>query len=230
MALLNIINPATLCCIWCHMFVVIALAVIVFWWRANRCFCVSTSKRGREISWVKSLLRLHFSTTHNYPRQIICILHSDECRSVNFIIFFPRLVRCLLNFCWNWPKNCSKSSNNLQTRLALSSLLLFLTLWIECAVIAARTSWNETSWIIRSVLFEPDAMATISICSDDLDDRAPENFNIASTHEQDGVHWSGDCLMRCPLCQCSRKSFHCRNCVREGNFTVSKQDRATSEL
>lgn len=68
------------------------------------------------------------------------------------------------------------------------------------------------------------AMATcMSLSGDESDaDRAPDNFNIASTHENDGIHWPGECVMKCPMCKHLRKSFHCRNCVRDGDFVPSK--------
>lgn len=46
---------------------------------------------------------------------------------------------------------------------------------------------------------------------------APENFHITAENE-DGSHWSSN-QVKCPLCNYSRKSFYCRFCIRDGNFT-----------
>ena len=49
---------------------------------------------------------------------------------------------------------------------------------------------------------------------------APENFHITIENDEDGGHWSS-CQAKCPLCNYSRKSFHCRSCIRDGNFVHS---------
>lgn len=58
----------------------------------------------------------------------------------------------------------------------------------------------------------------VMAASNSTDSRAPEQFHIPTTNENDDSHHWSDCFMKCPLCVYSKKSFHCRNCIRNGSF------------
>lgn len=56
------------------------------------------------------------------------------------------------------------------------------------------------------------------------EDRAPSDFNIASGHTadyDDRDDRDDGCVMHCQLCSSARRAFHCRDCVRSGNFVRS---------
>lgn len=79
----------------------------------------------------------------------------------------------------------------------------------------------EASTIVDAVDLADIVASTLDDDEDFDEDRAPSDFNVASAHELlHGDHsdpWSG-CVMRCTLCASSRRSFHCRDCVQNGNF------------
>ncbi|XP_039443514.1 beclin 1-associated autophagy-related key regulator [Culex pipiens pallens] len=49
---------------------------------------------------------------------------------------------------------------------------------------------------------------------------APENFHISFGNEDDDSNLSGS-GQRCPLCCYSRRHFHCKSCIRNGDFLHS---------
>lgn len=49
---------------------------------------------------------------------------------------------------------------------------------------------------------------------------APENFHISYGHDDDDSNMSAG-SMRCPLCSYTKRNFHCRNCIRNGDFLHS---------
>lgn len=49
---------------------------------------------------------------------------------------------------------------------------------------------------------------------------APENFHISFGNDDDDSNLSGTSI-RCPLCCYSRRHFHCKNCIRNGDFLHS---------
>ncbi|XP_055529287.1 beclin 1-associated autophagy-related key regulator isoform X2 [Wyeomyia smithii] len=49
---------------------------------------------------------------------------------------------------------------------------------------------------------------------------APENFHISFGNDDDDSNLSAG-SMRCPLCSYSKRNFHCRNCIRSGDFLHS---------
>lgn len=53
-----------------------------------------------------------------------------------------------------------------------------------------------------------------------LEGGAPENFHISFGPDDDDSNLSGT-SMRCPLCCYSRRHFHCKNCLRNGDFLHS---------
>lgn len=59
---------------------------------------------------------------------------------------------------------------------------------------------------------------------DSSDFGAPENFHITNEND-DGSHWSVGSV-KCPLCNYLRKAFHCRFCIRDGNFIHSSHHLA----
>lgn len=61
--------------------------------------------------------------------------------------------------------------------------------------------------------------------SDDESIGAPENFHITNENDEDGSHWNNG-KVKCPLCCYSRKSFHCRYCIRDGSFVHSSHHLA----
>lgn len=49
---------------------------------------------------------------------------------------------------------------------------------------------------------------------------APENFHISFGNEDDDSNLSGS-GQQCPLCCYSRRHFHCKSCIRNGDFLHS---------
>ncbi|XP_053689583.1 beclin 1-associated autophagy-related key regulator [Sabethes cyaneus] len=49
---------------------------------------------------------------------------------------------------------------------------------------------------------------------------APENFHISFGNDDDVSNLSAG-SMRCPVCSYSKRNFHCRNCIRNGDFLHS---------
>lgn len=52
------------------------------------------------------------------------------------------------------------------------------------------------------------------------DGGAPENFHISYTNDDDDSNLSAS-AMRCPLCNYSKRHFHCKSCIRKGDFIHS---------
>ncbi|XP_019536184.3 beclin 1-associated autophagy-related key regulator [Aedes albopictus] len=52
------------------------------------------------------------------------------------------------------------------------------------------------------------------------DEGAPENFHLSFTNDDDDSNLSAS-AMRCPLCNYSRRQFHCKSCIRKGDFIHS---------
>ncbi|XP_055849333.1 beclin 1-associated autophagy-related key regulator [Episyrphus balteatus] len=60
--------------------------------------------------------------------------------------------------------------------------------------------------------------------SDESNNKAPENFRVSSSNDncdEDNQSNSNHFRLRCPLCTTLQKSFHCRCCVRKGDFIHS---------
>ncbi|XP_065083127.1 beclin 1-associated autophagy-related key regulator [Ochlerotatus camptorhynchus] len=49
---------------------------------------------------------------------------------------------------------------------------------------------------------------------------APENFHISFTNDDNDSNLSASAT-RCPLCNYSKRHFHCKNCIRKGDFIHS---------
>ncbi|EAA00293.4 AGAP012246-PA [Anopheles gambiae str. PEST] len=63
------------------------------------------------------------------------------------------------------------------------------------------------------------AVCTSSMTSDS--GGAPENFHITYSHDGDdigGIVVGGEGTLRCPLCGAHRRHFHCKSCIRHGDF------------
>lgn len=52
------------------------------------------------------------------------------------------------------------------------------------------------------------------------DDGAPENFHISFTNDDDDSNLSSGAV-RCPVCNYSKRQFHCKFCIRKGDFIHS---------
>ncbi|XP_055906508.1 beclin 1-associated autophagy-related key regulator [Eupeodes corollae] len=60
--------------------------------------------------------------------------------------------------------------------------------------------------------------------SDESNNKAPENFHVSSSNDacdEDCHSNSNHMRFRCPLCTTLQKSFHCRCCIRKGDFLHS---------
>ena len=50
---------------------------------------------------------------------------------------------------------------------------------------------------------------------------APENFHLSSSIEEDSGSRLSVYQIKCPLCCNLKKIFHCRDCIRNGDFIHS---------
>lgn len=55
---------------------------------------------------------------------------------------------------------------------------------------------------------------------------APEKFNLSSSNDEDDSASRLSNNLKCQLCLRSRKRFHCRDCLRNGDFHHSLEHRA----
>lgn len=63
-------------------------------------------------------------------------------------------------------------------------------------------------------------------------DGPPNKFYITS-NENDGTNWNGSnnsngYTKKCNLCNLSKKSFHCRECLQLGDFIFSKNGQLSA--
>lgn len=60
--------------------------------------------------------------------------------------------------------------------------------------------------------------------SDESNNKAPENFHVSSSNDncdEEGHKNNNQFRLRCPLCTTLQKTFHCRCCIRKGDFVHS---------
>lgn len=52
------------------------------------------------------------------------------------------------------------------------------------------------------------------------EDGAPENFRTSFSNDDYGSHLSSN-TVSCPLCSYQKRHFHCKKCIRSGEFMHS---------